>query len=232
MVSMTVANFISAIGSSVKYITYDTTKSEGVKVSGTTANVYNVAITGNPSNSSGQHFYSSLISADLRGLDVSGMTSFNCLFYKCANLENVDVSTWNTSNITNFSVIFGECYKLEKIDLSSFDTSKSTTFNALFRNCKKLAYANLSSFNTAKCTNILGMFQNIGTSDSLALIEIGNNWTLSKAPKTYSTGTNLKFVQKREYKDFYWNGKAKNMYSDTSKVDRIVYLEDVTDYEE
>lgn len=82
--------------------------------------------------------FPSLKTADLAGLDVSGVTSLNQLFYNCQEMTAVDVSGFDTSNVTNMYGMFFGCSSLTTLDLSNFDTSSVTNMYAMFSNCSKL----------------------------------------------------------------------------------------------
>lgn len=107
MISMTVTEFISALGTSVTNITYNKTV-EGITFSsdGLTANIYNIKLNGAFSNTDGYKFPTTLITADLRGLNIDNVTSTSYMFDSCTNLTTLDLSNFNTSNISNYVGMF------------------------------------------------------------------------------------------------------------------------------
>ena len=155
---LTVFDFLSAIGTEVTEITYDTTQSFGVTVDGTSANVYNVKITGEFSNSDLYHMPETLVTADLRGLNTSGVTDFSNMFVSCSSLTSLNISSFDTSNATVFFEMFEGCSALTSLDVSSFDTSKATDFSYMFRNCSGLTSLDVSNFDTSKAAYFSYMF--------------------------------------------------------------------------
>lgn len=104
MVNMTVNQFFTALGSP-KYITANP-GTEGITISGDTANVWNVSISGETSDYVGYHFPNTLINADLKGLNTTNISNMQQMFYGCSLLTTLDLSSFNTSNVTNMYDMF------------------------------------------------------------------------------------------------------------------------------
>lgn len=132
-----------------------------------TANAYNVMLLDNFNYSN--HMPSSLISADLTGIDTRYVTSMSCLFYRCTALESVNLSGLNTSNVTSMGSMFSDCEALQQIDISSFDTSKVTVMSGMFQQCYVLDTINLSGIDTSQVTDMSSMFSSCRVLTSLDL---------------------------------------------------------------
>lgn len=178
--TMTVEDFIEELGTEVEVITYDAAAEPGITKSadGKTVNVKNVSLTGGFSTAemwgviigSGKT-PSSLIKADLRGLD--------------------------TSNVKNMESMFRVCEKLVSLDLSSFNTSNVNDMEHMFNNCGNLASLYLSSFDTSNVKNITDMFFKCGKNSENPLVikyDI-ENWTLGTNSNSFSGGY-LRFITK------------------------------------
>ena len=101
---------------------------------------------------------SKLVSADLRGLDTSSVTSFAGVFAYCENIETLDVSGFDTSKVTDMRALFYNCKKVAALDVSAFNTSNVTNTEAMFYGCESLSALDVTGFNTAKVTNMGAMF--------------------------------------------------------------------------
>lgn len=151
---LSVSAFTSQL-SSVTTITADP-GTPGVSVTGTTANVYKVALTGDFSAS--EKFPLSLVNADLSGLITDKVTSFKFLFFNCSDLESITFGNWNTSNVTSCYGMFYGCKKIESLDLSFMNTQKVIDMSSMFQSCSKLKNLNISNFDTTNVTSMKQMF--------------------------------------------------------------------------
>ena len=102
--------------------------------------------------------------------EIKGINQFNtnkvtemiAMFYKCTELESLDLSNFNTSNVNDMSLMFSECSKLKEIKgINQFNTIKVTNMKAMFQDCSELENLDLSNFNTSKVTNISFIFVNV-----------------------------------------------------------------------
>lgn len=115
-------------------------------------------------NKSGIQFnqkFPNLKTADLAGLDMSGLTSLLQLFRDCGGATVIDVSGWDTSGMTSLAQVFYDCQNLISLDVSSWDTSGVTNMDSLFYNCRVLTTLDLSSFDTSKVVNMNYFFNNL-----------------------------------------------------------------------
>lgn len=108
-----------------------------------------------------QMFYSkylNLISADLSGLDTSGITDMSWMFADCTSLETVNLSGFGTSNVTDMEAMFLNCSSLKTLDVSGFDTSNVTDMHSLFSGCSSLKTLDVSRFDTSTVSVMNYMF--------------------------------------------------------------------------
>ena len=64
--------------------------------------------------------------------------SFKDTFSGCANLRSADLYGIDTSGISDMSGLFEDCSALETLDISSFDTSSATDMGSMFSGCSSL----------------------------------------------------------------------------------------------
>ena len=105
---------------------------------------------------------------DLSHFKFSG-TNISHMFAECTSLTSINLSNFNTSNIKIFNYLFYNCVKLASLDLSSFDSSNVNSMSFMFYNCGSLISINLSHFKTPQLTNAHGMFQRCNKLTSLNL---------------------------------------------------------------
>ena len=97
---------------------------------------------------------------DLSPFDAKNVNNMSYIFSGCSSLKSIDFGLINTSNVTNMSNMFGECGTLEEIDLSSFNMTNVINMNKMFFGCSKIRRLDLSSFNTINVTDMGGLFAN------------------------------------------------------------------------
>ncbi len=119
---------------------------------------------------------SSLTTANLSGLDVSGVTDLYELFGYCPSLTKANLSGWDTSGVTKMSYMFDGCSSLKSVNVSDFDTSNVKDMNGVFMGCKKLTSLNLSAWNTSKVKYMWGLFNDCSSLKSLNV----SGWNTSK----------------------------------------------------
>ena len=95
---------------------------------------------------------------DLRHFDVSKVTDFSSMFYRCEYLEELNITGWKTTSAINFSNFLNRCYSLKAIDVSGFVTSNVTNMSEMFSDCFELETLDLSNFDTSKVTDMSFMF--------------------------------------------------------------------------
>ena len=95
---------------------------------------------------------------DASNLDTSNAISMKYMFAFCSSLSSLNLLNINTSKVEDMENLFNGCTSLTILDLSGFDTSSVTKFYNMFQSCKSLVSLNLSNFNTKKGKEMHGMF--------------------------------------------------------------------------
>ena len=119
-------------------------------------------------------------------LDISGLTSFMEMFYRCGSLTEINMSDWDTSKITRVDNMFSYCTSLTSIDLSRFNTSSVTNMGYMFYGCTNLTSVNLNNWDTSKVTTVRQMFYDCTNLTSLNFDSFNNN----KITDTYGMFSN------------------------------------------
>lgn len=109
-------------------------------------------------NRSNKKFPTSIVSADLRGLNVSKMTNMTGLFENCDKLDSLNVSNWDVSNVTNMYTMFRGCGTSNlTLDLNNWNVSNVLDIDYMFEYCNA-KYIKVSKWNTKKVKSIEHMF--------------------------------------------------------------------------
>ena len=95
---------------------------------------------------------------NIENLHTENATSMYYMFYKCKNLETLDVSNFDTGKVQTMQCLFCNCSSLKSLDLSNFDTQNVTTMYRMFESCSNITEVDLSGFNTSKVNNMSWMF--------------------------------------------------------------------------
>ena len=129
------------------------------------------------------HYYK-MVSADIRGLDMSKCSTAAYLFSNCEVLADINMDGLDMTGVKAVDSMFGLCRIVIVIDLSNvimpdaasaqgmfsdcyalktikFNENKKpcfTNMKSMFSNCRELESVNLSALNTSKCTNMATMF--------------------------------------------------------------------------
>ena len=111
-----------------------------------------------------------LVSIDLSGWDVSGITKYEQSFKNCPKLESIDLSGWDTSKAANMTDMFQDCKNLRTIiGIDDLNTSSVTTMYRMFAGCSSLESLDLSGWDTSNVTNMFGTFLGCGALEYLNL---------------------------------------------------------------
>ncbi len=133
-------------------------------------------------------------------------THYEQTFWRCRNLEVMDVSKFNTTNAKNFRSMFGENWKMPSFDVSKWDVRKVENFNYMFNECKTLTSLDLTNFYTDSATTMQNMFSHM---DNLTELLIPNLNT--------SKVTNMRAM----FDDMYKMQSIDLSHFDTSKVENF-----------
>lgn len=110
--------------------------------------------------------------------NTENVTNMSQIFYKCSELQSIDLSNLNTGKVTQMDSFFQECTNLESIHFGDdFDTSKVINMDRMFQGASKLQEIDLTSFNTEELTRMFCMFYGC---TSVTNIEFGEDFTAEK----------------------------------------------------
>ena len=112
-------------------------------------------------------------------MDTSYVTDMSYAFYKCENVETLNLSSWETSNVRTMKAMFGYCAKLKKIvGYEKWDTASLRSIAYMFNLTSQLKTVDLSRWNLGNLENSGWCFQKCGATkillpDNLAIISAG-----------------------------------------------------------
>ena len=151
---------------------------------------------------SGQNQITSL---DLSGLNTSGFTAMNNMFYNCSNLQTLNLTGFSTNSATNMSSMFNNCSSLTSLDLSNCDVSNVTTISYMFQDCKSLTFLDIRTMDgtlIGSSTNPFGYANSGGNhymkTDCLMIVKDDNAKATIRSKYSASTFTNIKTVAEYE----------------------------------
>lgn len=133
---------------------------------------------------------SQLEEIDLSTLNTSNATNMAYMF-AYTGLTNLDVSLFNTSNVTDMSGMFIGSINLTTLDLTSFNTEKVTTMNSMFMNSYNFASIDISSFKTSSLTNADFMFNNCTVLTTIFASEEWNTEKITEGSQMFRYSTKL-----------------------------------------
>lgn len=132
---------------------------------------------------------------DLSHFDVSKVTDFTAMFYRCEYLEELNITGWKTTSATTFDNLFNRCSSLKSVDVSGFDTTNVTDMNEMFSDCYELESLDLRHFDTSKVIKMEGMFSaDYGSSSDNKVMKLK---TLDLSSFDTSLVTNMKAMFNR-----------------------------------
>ena len=135
----------------------------------------------------------SLIAADLTGLDTSDVTNMANMFIGCYCLESLVLpDSFVTSNVTTMRSMFYNCASLSSLDLSNFATSEVRNMGSMFGDCRSLTSLVLpDTFDTSNVTDMECMFDNCYNLVSLTLPDTFNTSHVTKMNNMFNDCRNL-----------------------------------------
>ena len=112
----------------------------------------------------GNHLFENLdnlkVIENIENLHTENIKVFDCMFYNCKNLNNLDVSRFDTREGTSFQRTFENCEKLTKLEIEGFDMQKVSKMNWTFQGCKALRFLDVSGFDTPNIDQMTNLFLN------------------------------------------------------------------------
>jgi uncharacterized repeat protein (TIGR02543 family) len=157
-----------------------------------------------------------LVSADLRGLNTSNVTSMICMFDYCEALTTLDLSSFNTSKVTSMREMFSSCKALTSLDLSSFTAERLTEMHNMFCWSPSLVTIDLSNFNinVSKVGELTQVFQQCNSLTTI-YVPAGTDWSsISSSTRLFDACSNLKGGNGTVY-------SSENIGSSYAKVDGL-----------
>ncbi|MBQ6395168.1 MAG: BspA family leucine-rich repeat surface protein [Atopobiaceae bacterium] len=190
------------------------------------------------------HGLRKIVSIDLSGLDITGVSSMRTMFSGCSSLSSLDVSGWDTSSVTDMQYMFNGCSSLAHLDVSSWDTSSVRGTGSMFCGCSSLvaldvfgwdvsnvgvwgmqkmfdgcsalAYLNVSGWNTSHVSDMGRMFAECS---SLASLDV-SNWDTSSVTdmsSMFSGCTSLTDLDVSDFETMYVHDMS-GMFRDCSSL--------------
>ena len=86
------------------------------------------------------------------------ITDMSHMFMQCENLINLDLSLLDTRYVNEMSYMFFYCRALTNLDVSNFDTSQVKNMSSMFSYCEALTSLDVSNFDTSQVKNMSSMF--------------------------------------------------------------------------
>lgn len=91
-------------------------------------------------------------------MDTKAVLRSGSTFWRCYNLQSINVSNWDIRSIKDLHSMFSDCYRLHDIDVSNWDTGSVTSMDSMFAGCRELQNVDVSNWDTGSVTNMSHMF--------------------------------------------------------------------------
>ncbi len=92
----------------------------------------------------GSNYYRILRHVAFYEIDTSQVKNMTRMFFKCSQLEELDLTAFNTGRVEDMRYMFYGCEYLNHLDLSTFDT-RNASMTHMFSNCFTLSTIKVSS---------------------------------------------------------------------------------------
>ena len=86
------------------------------------------------------------------------LNATNLMFYRCKEINDLDLSNFNTENVENMSMLFSDCSSLVELNISNFKTDKVKNMDEMFYGCLKLINLDITNFEFKNSCNMKYMF--------------------------------------------------------------------------
>lgn len=139
-----------------------------------------------------------LVTADLRKLDVSRVTSFYCAFQNCTSLKILNITGWNVGNVVNMSSTFNNCTSLEILDVGEWDMRNVAKMDCTFQNCKSLKTLDVRNWNLENLITLSCTFQYCSSLEELDV----SYWRLGKLTSLNATFNGCKLLKVLDVKNW------------------------------
>ena len=121
-----------------------------------------------------------LTDLDLSQYRTGNVTTTQCMFYRCFELEHVRMQKSETGKLTMMKAMFAYCWKLVEMDFSGWNVENVTDLSSLFLQCKSMESVNLEGWNPINALDMDSTFSNCLVLTSLDIA----NWKTEKLQST------------------------------------------------
>ena len=101
--------------------------------------------------------------------------NYDCLFYRCSDIDEIDASHLKTSNVISMQLMFHECKSLTSLNISNFNTANVKSMRAMFCSCSSLSSIDVSHFVTSSLEDMAYMFKNCSNLISIKMFKTNFN---------------------------------------------------------
>ena len=105
--------------------------------------------------------------------------NYNCLFFGCSDIDEIDCSHLNTSNVYNMEYMFHQCSSLTSLIISNFNTKKVIGMRSMFGYCSSLTSIDVSHFHTPLLQDMAYMFEGCYSLSSIYLLNFNTSNVLA-----------------------------------------------------
>lgn len=116
--------------------------------------------------------------------DGEALNSLYGAWYKCRNLEKLEIDELKTQNITSLQFTFGLLFDITELDLRHFNVEKVKSMYGAFTGSRCLKTLDLRGWNTASLTNLQSAFDTCISLENIYGIE---NFDTTKLTTLYNT---------------------------------------------
>lgn len=106
---------------------------------------------------------------DLRGLELSNVTSVDSLFAGCTSLNSVDLSDVQFTSADSLNGMFSGCVKLSDVRLNGCNMSAAIEMDSMFMDCASLTSIDLSGLGAANVYSTSRMFKGCTYLESVSM---------------------------------------------------------------
>jgi len=96
--------------------------------------------------------------------------NFDCLFYQCSEIDEIDASHLKTSSVNSMQYMFYGCKSLTSLNISNFNTENVKYMRAMFYLCSSLYSIDVSHFVTSSLEDMAYMFRDCSKLTSIYLL--------------------------------------------------------------
>lgn len=172
-------NPLTQNGANITKITYEATDGKYIKLKYDSAvNMFESRQKYNQSTNQYEDFWygcKNVEEIDLSGVDLSNVSSIECMFSGCKKLKKITWGPISTKNVTRLYYTFADCQSLENVDfLADWEIKNITNLSNTFANCKKIKHLPIENWDVSK---VIYAFCMAYGCESLEDIDFINSWS-------------------------------------------------------